>query len=325
MSDHKPDISIVLLTYNGGDYLAEVLASIFAQRTGFSYEVIAIDSGSIDRTLAILKQFPVTLVQIVNQEFGHGRTRNLGVRSASGEYVVFLTQDATPANEYWLDNLVRPLEENKYIAGAYSRQIPRSDCSPWEARDISIGAGPISAVKRVDFQDPFQKETYQAHQSRFIAFSNVSSCIRKNMLVQLPFAENIVMVEDQEWCKRAIESGHCVVYEAASVVYHSHNHSTRMIFRRHFDYGVSLREFAPISMTLKGVLLYTLVEALGDMIFVLVRRRASISVLKWIIKSPVVRFAMRYGLYRGLRGGPIASSEKCVGVENQRPQPNTRQ
>jgi rhamnosyltransferase len=314
VSDRSPDISIVLLTYNGDIYLAEVLASIFTQITRFNFEVIAIDSGSSDRTLEIIKDYPVTLVEISNREFGHGRTRNFGVQRASGQYVVFLTQDATPANEYWLDNLVRPLAENPNVAGTYSRQIPRPDCNPWEFRDISIGAGPISAVKRVDFQDPFQKETYREHQSRFISFSNVSSSIRKNVLDRLPFAENIVMVEDQEWCKRAIESGHWVGYEATSVVYHSHNHSLKMIYKRHFDYGVSLREFAPIPITLKGVLLYTVFETLGDIIFVLGQRRVNSAAFKWIVKSPFVRFAMRYGLYRGLRGRAGGSAVNNVGV-----------
>ena len=324
MSDRSPDISIVLLTYNGGAYLAEVLASIFTQRTCFSYEVIAIDSGSSDRTLAIIKEYPVTLIQISNREFGHGRTRNLGVRYASGQYVVFLTQDATPANEYWLDKLVRPLMENQHIVGMYSRQIPRADCNPWESRDISIGAGPISAVKRVDFQDPFQKETYRVYQSRFIAFSNVSSCIRKNVLDQLPFAENIIMVEDQEWCKRAIESGHWIGYEAASVVYHSHNHPLGMIYKRHLDYGVSLREFAPILMSFKSVLLYTIFEAFGDISFVLRQQPVCLLALRWIVKSAVVRFAMRFGLYRGLRGGTKSPAVKSVGVLTNQSQSNAR-
>lgn len=324
MSDRGPDISIVLLTYNGDTYLADVLASIFAQITRFSYEVIAIDSGSSDRTLEIIRKYPVTLIQISNHEFGHGRTRNLGVRYASGQYVIFLTQDAMPANEYWLGNLVRPVAEDQRIAGCYGRQIPRPNCDPWEARDICIGAGPVSALKRVDFQDRFQKETYRAHRSRFISFSNVSSCIRKSVLESLPFSENIVMAEDQEWCKRAIEIGHTVVYEAASVVYHSHNHSLKMIYRRHFDYGLSFREFAPISMTLKGVLLYTVVEACGDFIFVLGQRRITVLTFKWIAKSPVMRFAMRYGLYRGLRGKTATPLRENVGVLTNQSQTNAR-
>ena len=172
----------------------------------------------------------------------------MGAQNSSGSYVVFLTQDADPANENWLDNFVRPLVEDERVAGSYSRQIPRSDCNPIESRDIGIGAGPLSAVKRVDLRDPFQKESYDACLSRFISFSNVSSCIRRDVLDRLPFSEKIVMVEDQEWCKRAIESGYSMIYEATSVVNHSHNHSLKMIYKRHFDYGVSLREFAPLSI-----------------------------------------------------------------------------
>ena len=51
MSGGGAEISIVLLTFNGEPYLAGVLASIFTQQTKFRFEVIAIDSGSTDRTL----------------------------------------------------------------------------------------------------------------------------------------------------------------------------------------------------------------------------------------------------------------------------------
>jgi rhamnosyltransferase len=324
MSDGSSEISIVLLTYNGDTYLREVLASIFKQKTRFSYEVIAIDSGSSDRTLEILENYFVRVIQIPNQEFGHGRTRNFGAQNTFGRYVVFLTQDATPANENWLENLVRPLAEDQRVAGTYSRQIPRRDCNPIESRDISNGAGPLSTVKRVDLHDPFQKENYDACRSRFISFSNVSSCIRRDVLDRLPFSEKIVMVEDQEWCKRAIESGYWVIYEATSSVYHSHNHSLRKIYERHFDYGASLREFAPLPMSLKGVLIYAVFEAIGDAIFVLAQRRAAVSTLAWILKAPIVRFAMRYGLYRGLRGATEAPMVKNPEVLTKQSQSNAR-
>lgn len=314
MSERSSDVSIILLTYNGDTYLSEVLASIFAQETRFSYEVIAIDSGSFDRTLEILKNFPVRIAQIPNQEFGHGRTRNFGVQSTVGRYVVFLTQDATPASANWLENLVRPLVEDQRVAGSYSRQLPRPDCNPSEARDIDIGAGPLSIIKRVDFQDPAQAETYKAQVSRFISFSNVSSCIRRDVWEKLPFSETIVMVEDQEWCKRVIESGYWVIYEAAAAVYHSHNHSLKMIYKRHFDYGVSLKEFVPLNLTFKSVLFYTAFEAIGDIMFVLSRRTDAASVLKWIFKSPVVRFAMRYGLYRGAHAKSVMAAATNAGV-----------
>jgi GT2 family glycosyltransferase len=295
------EISVVILTYNGERYLAEVLNAIFAQKTTLTFEVVAVDSGSSDRTLEILEKHTIRIIQIPNREFGHGRTRNFGAQSTGGQYVVFLTQDATPANENWLENLVCPLVEDQRVAGAYSRQIPRPDCNPIESRDIGIGAGPLSTVKKVDFQDPIQKTNYDAHRTSFITFSNVSSCIRRNALDTLPFSEQIVMVEDQEWCKRAIESGYWVIYEATSSVYHSHNHSLQMIYKRHFDYGVSLREFESSPPSITRVLFYTVFETIGDAIFILGQRRSISSTFVWILKAPIIRFAMRYGLYRGLR------------------------
>jgi rhamnosyltransferase len=320
MSGAGVEISIVLLTFNGERYLTEVLTSLFAQRTRLSYEVLAIDSGSTDRTLDILNKHPVRVIQIPNLEFGHGRTRNLAARNSLGRYVVFLTQDAEPANENWLENVVRPVIEDDRVAGSYSRQIPRSDCNPIESRDIGIGAGPLSAVKRVDPQDPFQKQSYAAGLFRFISFSNVSSCIRRDVLDRLPFSERIVMVEDQEWCKRAIESGYWIIYEATSVVYHSHNHSLPMIFKRHFDYGVSLREFASMPLSLKAVLSYAVFEAMGDAIYIVGQRQGVLSTCKWIFKAPIIRLVMRYGLYRGLRTqvrAPVVINKEDVTRQTQ--------
>jgi hypothetical protein len=97
-----------------------------------------------------------------------------------------------------------------------------------------------------------------------------------------------------------------------------------MIYKRHFDYGVSLREFAPLSMSIKNVLLYTVFEAMGDAIFVLGQRRAAVSAFEWILKAPIVRFAMRYGLYRGLRGSTQAPVVKTPEVITNQTQSNAR-
>jgi rhamnosyltransferase len=220
---------------------------------------------------------------------------------------VFLTQDATPANDLWLENLVMPLEEDSRMAGVYSRQIPRLDCNPCEWRDIDAGAGPFSVIKRVNFNDEFQKRNYEKHMRTMIAFSNVSSCIRRKALERFPFSESIVMVEDQDWSKRAIEGGWSVRYESSSIVYHSHNHSADLLYKRHFDYGMAYREFVRFDLSLAKVFGYAIYHSCLDAGFILAQTQSVGWKLKWLAKCMVVRFVMRYGLYRGLRHKQIQS------------------
>jgi len=87
-----PKVSVVVPVYNGERYLTEALNSIFAQ-TFQSFEVICIDDGSTDGSLAILEGFlgRVTLVRQANA--GQGAARNVGARIANGTYLAFLDQD----------------------------------------------------------------------------------------------------------------------------------------------------------------------------------------------------------------------------------------
>ena len=99
MSANAPVATVVIPTFNGQRYLEEVLSSLFQQKTDFPYEVVIIDSGSTDASLDIINSFPVILHQIPNSEFNHGETRNLGAQLAKGQFVAYLTHDATPAND----------------------------------------------------------------------------------------------------------------------------------------------------------------------------------------------------------------------------------
>ena len=101
-----PGASIVLLTFNGEEYLEELLDAIAEQKTTFAFETIVIDSGSTDRTLEIVRRHAVRLHQIPNSEFNHGGTRNLGATMAQSDYVAYVTQSATPADTSWLQHLV---------------------------------------------------------------------------------------------------------------------------------------------------------------------------------------------------------------------------
>ena len=76
--EQETDASIVIPVKNGGERLNQVLDMINRQETEFSYEVICVDSGSGDDSVETIKRHGCILKQIPPEEFGHGKTRNLG-------------------------------------------------------------------------------------------------------------------------------------------------------------------------------------------------------------------------------------------------------
>ena len=233
------NISIILLTKNGGAYLEEVLKKVFAQEIEDTFEVIAIDSGSIDPTQEILAKFPIRVEKIPPSAFNHGETRNLGARLAKGEYLVYLTQDATPLDEKWLDRLVSPLKKDPLVAGAFSSQRPRKDCHLMEKRQILETQ--LVSGKEMRINWALGNPDYEENRYPFIWFSDTSSCIRKEIWNKLPFRK-LEFAEDQDWAQRVLEAGHKTVYVPDSIVIHSHHYKPVKNFRRHFEHARAMKE-----------------------------------------------------------------------------------
>lgn len=284
-------VSIVLPTHDAGPDLDRVLDAVYAQE-GPTFEVIAIDTESTDGTLERLARRPLRLEKITRYQFSHPGTRNRGVRLARGAIVVFLVQDAIPLGPRWLATLIAPLEDPR-VAAAYSRQVPREGCPPGERRDIERGAPPVRWVKRLGADGGDLLE--------LSAFSHVASCARRTLLLEHPLNEDLPMVEDREWCHRILKAGWTVVYEPASVVAHSHAHTVRQVYRRHFDYGRAFARFHPVPTTLATVLAGAAWETVGDYRYLLESPGSSRSKLSWIPGIAARRFAMKLGFHRGLK------------------------
>ena len=118
-----PEVSILLLTKNGRPDLEGVLTALFAQRFAGNFEVVAVDSGSTDGTLELLQRFPIHLTRIPPDEFHHARTRNFAAGLATSQILVFLSQDAIPASDKWLQSLVSNFDDPT-VGAVYGRQIP---------------------------------------------------------------------------------------------------------------------------------------------------------------------------------------------------------
>ena len=191
-----------------------------------------VDSGSSEAELAAMRQFDVQLSQIQPEQFGHGRTRNLLASEAHGEVLVFLTQDAEPASDCWIEKLIAPLADER-VAGTYSRQLPRPDADPLIRYFLFRTYGPTPARRMPRPARPSINEIF---------FSNVGSAIRASVWREIPFRSDLVMSEDQYWANDALQAGYELAYQPTAGVYHSHAYSLQSVFRRNWLSGASLRD-----------------------------------------------------------------------------------
>ena len=89
----RPVISVIIPTYNYGQYLGECLESAFSQ-TFRDTEVIVVDDGSTDDTAAILESISEPRLKHFRiAHSGISGARNVGLRHAQGEFVAFLDAD----------------------------------------------------------------------------------------------------------------------------------------------------------------------------------------------------------------------------------------
>ncbi len=291
-------ISIIILVKNGQAFLEEVLKGIFSQRVEDEFEVIAIDSGSTDRSKEILTRFPVKLKEISPETFNHGETRNLGAYIARGDFLVYLTQDATPWNESWLENLVEPLREDPSVAGSFSSQRPRPDCPLMERRQILQTELTSGRSRRVNMA--IGNPAYNSNPYPYIWFSNTGSCIRKEVWQKFPF-RRVEFAEDQDWAKRVLEAGYKTVYVPEAILIHSHHYGPIKNFRRHFEHARAMRElFGKDEFPLFKVIFTATVDSvIRDYEFFLSEGGSRIGFCRWFFPSLFWYFSAFSGLWLG--------------------------
>lgn len=226
-------VSVVIPTLNAERYLPELLPAILAADP---LEVILVDSMSKDATCEIAAKFDKVRTMPIHN-FSHGRSRNMGAAEAVGDVVVFLSQDATPEGADWMPELVAPFSDET-VAYTYSRQVPYKDANPMEQfflADRFPAGEPIRRV-RPEGRGMTIEDTF---------CSNVSSAVRREVLLKHPFDEEVIMSEDQQFSRDVLEAGYVVVYTPDSVVRHSHNYSLNVCMKRYFDSVYSLRKLFP--------------------------------------------------------------------------------
>ena len=241
-------ISIVIRTLNEARYLDDLLNAITVQQiAGSGHEVILVDSGSTDGTIAIAESHGCRILHITRDEFSFGRSLNIGCEAANGEIVVIISGHCVPTGPHWLDNLCRPLLEGN-ASYSYGRQIGDED-SQFSERRI--------------FAKYFPEENDNG-QSEFFC-NNANAAIRYDQWQRLRFDEDLTGLEDMELAQRLVQQGGNVVYVPDAVVYHHHQESLLQVQRRFEREAIALRKIMPqIHVRFIDVLHYFIRSTLKD-------------------------------------------------------------
>lgn len=227
--------SVLIPVKNGGALLAEVLDAVLSQQAPWPFEVIVVDSGSSDGSVELARQKGVRVVTIPAREFGHGRTRNLLASMATGDFLVFITQDARPASPQWLHEMVQGCDCEPGVAGAFGPHLAHPHArhvTHCELRQHFSGFGDKLSVVRLEDKARFATDPGYRQWLHF--FSSNNSCIRRSVWETLPLPE-VAFAEDQTWALRAIEAGYAKAFVPGAVVYHSHDFGVWETLQRNFD------------------------------------------------------------------------------------------
>ena len=121
-------VSVVIPSYNGAHELPALLELLHSQ-TGISdLEIVVVDSGSKDGTAELAEQAGCKVVRIPQEDFSHSYSRMLGAKHASGEYLLFMTQDALPDRADWVLRMLQPcLVSGAAAVSCYETPKPDAD------------------------------------------------------------------------------------------------------------------------------------------------------------------------------------------------------
>ena len=226
-------VSVVIPIYNAAAHLPSLLKRLRSQT--LPHELILIDSESDAATQQIVKEEKVDVVRIKKSEFNHGGTRNLGVKLATYDTVVFLTQDALPASDETLQQLVDMLYSRNDIAMAYGRQLPYPETGVFGRFARLLNYPERSLIKT--------KALIPQMGIKTCSCSNSFAAYRKSDLLAVGgFPTDTILGEDVSVAARFILQGKALAYCAEAEVFHSHNYTLAEEFKRYFDIGVFHRE-----------------------------------------------------------------------------------
>lgn len=275
-----PRISVVIRCYNEEAHIGRLLSGIMAQTLRDDTEIIVVDSGSTDATVAIARRYPVELVTIQPQDFSFGRSLNLGCAAASGDYLVFASAHVYPVYQDWLAQMIAPFEDPD-VALVYGKQR---------------GAATTHYAEHRVFARWFSEESNLRQDHPFC--NNANAAIRRDLWEQYPYNEELTGLEDLDWANRVMQAGYLLAYNADAEIIHVHNERPRQTLNRYRREAIAFKRIFPgEDFRLRDFLRLWTSNVLSDY-----RHALMDGVLhRELLAIPRFRLMQFWGTYRGYR------------------------
>lgn len=231
-----PVVDVIIPVYKPGKRFRQLIQMLMIQK----YPVHKIIVMNTDRTYWDDRSFQsvdnLEVHHVQKADFDHGATRNKGVGYSSADIMVFMTDDAVPADENLINCLVAAFCQKgpcgEIVAEAYGHQMADVDCGFVERYTRTFNYPDQSHLKTKADLPRLGIKTY---------FASNACCAYDREIFQKQggFITGTIFNEDMLYAAHTIQNGYAIAYAADARVVHSHNYTGRQQFRRNFDLAVS--------------------------------------------------------------------------------------
>ncbi len=224
-------VDIIIPVYKPDEKLLSLVERL--QKQDYEIETIRIINTKSNLPLPTIPMgpYPVEVLEIEAADFDHGATRNMGARRSNADLLLFMTQDAVPADIHLVSSFVQVFKKYQDLNIAYGRQLPNQDCNVVERFTRRFNYPEESRIKSIQDLETMGIKTF--------FFSDVCGAYRRRAFLQRGgFDAPIIFGEDLVHTAKCVLDGERVAYVAEAKVYHSHNYNCLQQFHRNFDGGV---------------------------------------------------------------------------------------
>lgn len=235
-----PKISIVIVNYNGKQYLDACIDSIFSSNTAIEMEIIVVDNSSTDGSIEYLKtkynQYQDRFeIVALDENYGPAKARNEGVKVAKGDYIGFLDND-TMVDPEWANSVIAEFEKDKNVGIIQCKLLLAKEKNKIDYVGEYLGQNGFlvqrARVKEIDRGQYDQKVN-------ILAAKSAGMFIRKKVFDIIGgFDDNyFIYVEETDLAWRSWLAGYTTKFIPESVVYHEFGTSSLILGKNKNNYN----------------------------------------------------------------------------------------